>query len=204
MTSLTSIVVWLFLAAEPFWTAKPPMQWTDAELVQFLTDSPWSQMALGPGGNPPVLVFIATAGPMLQAEEERERRGKLKRRAAKLPEPPEDELAQEYRLWLDDNRPSQIVLAVRVPDARAFDDVKEVRRMEEESVMRVGRDKIKMTGHFPPTAADPYLRLAFPRKQIRADGKSLSFDLYVPGLAAPFRHAEFPLKDMVANGRSEY
>ena len=67
----------------------------------------------------------------------------------------EDLLIQEYKTWLDENRTSQLVLAIRIPDTKAFSDEREVRRMEEESVMRLGKKKVKMTGHFPPS---PVLR----------------------------------------------
>ena len=190
------------LLVDPFWITKAPQQWSDPELVEFLTASPWAQFATGPANSAQVLVFLATAGPMLQAEEERERRGREKRRLAKLPEP-DDELAGEYKLWLEDNRPTQVVLAVRVPNAKAFSDQKEIRQMEEGSVMRSGRNKTQMTGHFPPSGSDPYLRLAFPRKILRSEDKSVSFDLYIPGLAIPFRHLEFSLKDLLLNGRLE-
>ena len=49
-------------------------------------------------------------------------------------------------------------------DNNAFSDNRETRQMEQECVMRVGRKKLKMTGHFPPSPGDPYLRLAFPRE----------------------------------------
>ena len=51
--------------------------------------------------------------------------------------------------------------------------------------MQVGARKIKMTGHFPPTSRDPYLRMAFPRQPL-GDEKTLTFALYIPGLAAAF------------------
>ena len=51
---------------------------------------------------------------------------------------------------IDDNHATQIVLAVRVPWTKDFGDAGEVKRLEEESIMRVGRKKYKMTGHFPP------------------------------------------------------
>jgi hypothetical protein len=192
----------LAFAADPFWVAKPPAQWSDPELVQFLTDSPWAKMAEGPGkpAPAPVRVYLATAAPMLQAEEERERRAMAKRRAAKGPEP--DELAEEYRLWIEDNRPSQIILAIQIPDQKSFSDQKEVRQMEKECVMLVGKKKIQMTGHFPPSPTDPYLRLAFPRRAQGTD-KVVGFDLYLPGVTVPFRHVEFVLKDLLVNGRLE-
>ena len=56
---------------------------------------------------------------------------------------------------------------------------REVKRMKEESFLRVGRKGYKMTGHFPPTPADPYLRLIYPR-EIGPNDKSLVFELYLP------------------------
>ena len=55
----------------------------------------------------------------------------------------------------------QIVLAVRIPRTKDFDDAGQTKKLEEESYMRVGRKKYKMTGHFPPTQNDVYLRMAF-------------------------------------------
>ena len=75
--------------------------------------------------------------------------------------------------------------------------------MENECMLRVGKNKVRMSGHFPPTPSDPYLRIAFPRGQIRVDDKTLNFDLYLPGVSFPYRHAEFVLRDMVVNGRLE-
>jgi hypothetical protein len=188
------------LAAGPFWLDKPPAQWTGAELTEMLTDSPWAQWAGAPGRASPVLVFLATAAPMRLAEQERDRRARLKRPAADFAEA--DELAAEYRAWLEDQRGSQIILAVRAENTRAFAQEREVRRMEEESVMRAGRRRIKMTGHFPPSSADPYLRLAFPRAVSPAD-KSLAFDLYLPGVSAPYRSVEFDLRTMLVRGTLE-
>jgi hypothetical protein len=68
--------------------------------------------------------------------------------------------------------------------------------------MQVGKNKFKMTGHFPPTKSDPYLHMAFPRPEI-GDEKTLTFSIYVPGLPIPFREVLFRLKDMVRNGKLE-
>jgi hypothetical protein len=194
-----------FLAAGPpgpFWQEKPPAEWTDAELVSLLTNSPWAQMVPPPSGAdaPTVEIYLATAGPMDKAEHERDRRYKIKRPQS---DPvPGAALLEEYRAWLEDNRATQIVVAIAIHDGKAFADEQETRRMEQESVMRVGKKKFKITGHFPPTTADPYLRLAFPRAATEAD-KTVSFDLYVPGVAIGFRSAEFRIKDMLVNGKLE-
>ena len=192
-----------FLLAASFWETKAPADWTDDELLRLFTDSPWAQMAESSAKEishgTPVQVFFATAAPMVDAEKERVRRYIRKRNGAP---PPEDPMQTEYRLWLEDNKATQFVLAVRIPRTKDFDDAREVRHMEEESIMHVGRKKFKMTGNFPPTANDPYLRMAFPR-QVQATDKSVVFDLYVPGATPPFRSVEFGVKDMILNGKLE-
>ena len=144
-------------------------------------------------------VFLATAGPIQLAEKERERRtGSPQAWTGAAGKPG----GTEYRLWMEDNRATQIVVAVRIQNNKGFLDEREVRRMEDECVMRVGKKKIKMTGSFPPSETDPYLRLAFPR-QVELSDKTLSFDLYLPGVPSPFRSAEFALKDMLVAGKLE-
>lgn len=202
------MIAWFFLLsllAAPFWESKAPADWSGNELVLLLTDSPWAQMVAAPasttGGAAPALqIYLATAGPAAAAEREIARRAER----ARKPGAPvkEDPLAEEYRAWFEDNRATQIVLAVRIANNRGFSDEKETRHMEEESVMRVGRKKFKITGHFPPSAGDPYLRLAFPR-QVKASDKTVSFDLYLPGVSMPFREVEFAVKDLMVNGMLE-
>jgi len=68
--------------------------------------------------------------------------------------------------------------------------------------MRIGKKKFKMTGHFPPSPRDPYLRLAFPR-EAQATDKSVVFDLYLPGVPIPYREVEFKVKDLLVNGKLE-
>jgi len=184
----------LLIAAAPFWEAKSPADWSEDELGQMFADSPWAQALSGPANAASVVAYLATAAPMEQAERERARRSKKKT----APDP----MAEEYRLWLEDNRASQIVVAIPVADARAFADAQETRHMDQECAMRIGRKKFKMTGHFPPSPGDPFLRLAFPREVTAAD-KSVTFELYVPGIAMPFRSVEFRVKDMIVKGKLE-
>jgi hypothetical protein len=197
-----SLLAMLLLVAASFWESKAPADWTDDELVRLFTDSPWGQMAGGTAATQslaaPVQIFIATAGPMVAAEKERERRYIRKRNGPAV----EDPMATEYRLWLEDNRATQIVVAVRIPRSKDFEDAGQTKRLEEESVMRVGRKKYKMSGHFPPTASDPYLRMAFPR-QVSESDKSVGFDLYLPGVTPPYRSVEFRVKDMIVKGKLE-
>jgi hypothetical protein len=191
----------LFLFADPYWVSKPPADWTDAQLTALLTNSPWAQAVGGPGTNTPAVeVFLATASPMELAEKERERRNQARRKPG--PVLPESPAITEYRLWLEDNRATQIIVAIPIQSNKGFLDEREVRRMEDQCVMRVGKKKIKLTGSFPPSEADPYLRLAFPR-QVELGDKTLYIDLYLPGVPSPFRTAEFTLKDMVVAGKLE-
>ena len=64
------------------------MEWTDVELAQFLADSPWAQMSAVPGkaqvgknagSIQPIQVYLATAGPVVRAVAERDRRAELRR-----------------------------------------------------------------------------------------------------------------------------
>lgn len=188
----------LFLFAAPFWESKAPEQWSDDQLRALLTDSPWAQMAMAPGSSVavPVQVYLATAATMDQAERESERR------ASKLHPPADDPLVADYRGWLEENRAKQIVLAIGVTKNDVLSDEGEIRRMENECVMRVGKKKFKMTGHFPPSPGDRFLRLAFPR-EVRAADKSVVFELYLPGVPIPYREAEFKVKDMLVDGKLE-
>ena len=195
-------MIWLallFLFAAPFWETKAPADWSEEELARMFTDSPWAEVISAPGkvDAPPVQVFLATAAPMEQAERERDLRHRRKR-----PQDAPDPLAEEYRAWFAENRATQIVLAVAVADRQALASDRDTQQMEQECVMRVGRKKIKMSGHFPPSAGDPYLRLAFPR-QVEPGDKTVTFELYLPGVAMPFRVAEFKVKDMMVKGKLE-
>lgn len=199
MIALLLPVVLFF--AGPFWETKAPAQWTDVEVASLMFDSPWAKPAVAAGKNvpSPVQTYLATAGPVYTAEQERTRRARAKHPDAELTE--EDAMAQEYRDWLESNRATQIVLAVQVGNTKAFSEEKEVSRMEDECIMRVGRKKVKITGHFPPTPGDPYLRLAFPRQEI--PGAMLTFELYLPGVSIPYRTVQFKLADMQVGGKLE-
>jgi hypothetical protein len=188
----------LFLMASPFWESRAPNEWSDAQIQALLTDSPWAQMAGGPGQSAlPVNVRLTTASPIEQAEREQVRRIALRSKPG-----PKESGPTEYGLWLEDNRATSIVLSIRMTTNQGMLDDREVRRMEEESVMRIGKRAIKMSGHFPPSQTDPFLRIAFPR-EVQLSDKLVTFDLYLPGVSAPFRTVEFNLKDMVVKGKLE-
>ena len=71
------------------------------------------------------------------------------------------------------------MVAISFKNLNALADGEEAHRMEEESIMRIGRQKYKMEGHFPPVPSDPFLRLVFPRAATEHD-KAIAFELYLP------------------------
>ncbi|MFN3322875.1 MAG: hypothetical protein ACK5AZ_05220 [Bryobacteraceae bacterium] len=192
-------LVFLFLLmAAPFWEAKEPKEWTPQELAMLLTDSPWAQpaQAARPGaGIVPVQVYLASPRPMRDAELEWRRRT--------FGSEPQTYAEHDYQEFLRENLATHIVLAVRITNPDVLADAEESRRMEEESYLKVGRKRLKMTGHFPPSETDPFLRLIFPR-EIPPNERKITFELYLPSVAAPYRQVEFSLKPMVYRGKVEY
>jgi hypothetical protein len=187
-----AVLLWL---AAPFWETANPADWSDSQLKMLLTASPWAQFVEGRGSAPTIQVLVATAGPIEQGEAEWDRRFTKKKTEPDL-------MKEEYIAWLQENRGKQIVLAISAGKSAQLSDENEIRKMEEQSVMQVGRKKYKMTGHFPPSAGDPYLRIAFPR-EVTASDKTITFELYVPGVGIPFRSVEFNVKDMIVKGKLE-
>jgi hypothetical protein len=208
-------MIWLALAAllfiDPFWQTKPVREWTDAELAQFLADSPWAQMVAQPGKPQGgknssegrlVQVYLATAGPIVRALAERDRRQEL-RRPGITKTLAEDPLSQERALWFDDHRAGYIIVAARVGNNSGFSIEKETSRMEQESVLEAGRTQVKVSATFPPTQTDPHVYLAFLREPVAASDKDLSFALYLPGVPVPYRTVTFKIKDMMLDGKLE-
>ena len=181
--------LWLALLAAPFWESTPPREWSEQQLQRLLTFSPWAQGMEQTGR----IAFLATARPIQEAEHELARR-----RTAKGAEPATAEFAD----FLAHDQGKHIVLAISYADPRPLADAAESRRMEQESVLKIGRKKLKMTGHFPPTPSDPYLRMVFPREAGPGD-KSLTFELYVPGMGVTYALVEFRLKDLLYQGKPE-
>ena len=202
-TSWLALVLLLF--AEPFWQTRPPSEWNDIELAQFLADSPWAQMAAPPGKTgtaPAVQIYLATAGPVQRAVAERNRRLAL-RRSDDAKVAAEDPLGEEFAAWFADNRAEQIIVAARIGNNNAFSSESETRHMQQDSAMDLGRYKVKMSGYFPPTRSDPHLYLAFPRGQVSPADKTVTFELYLPGVSGPFRTVQFKVKDLLVNGKLE-
>jgi len=89
----------LFFLAQPFWEVRPPEKWTDPELESLRTDSPWAQK-IGP--EPGILVYLATARPIEEAESEIRVRTKA----------PAPETDGDYQAFLSENRTGSFVLAI--------------------------------------------------------------------------------------------
>src|SRR5947209_4855393 len=147
-----------------------------------LRDSPWARPAIAEGvlRAAGVQTYLASALPTREAEAE----GVRRKRIALSPE------AEEFSEFLKQQKGESIILAISFPDTDQLADGKEVKRMEEECIMKIGRKKFKMKGHFPPAPSDPYLRLVFPRAAGTAD-KIIEFDLYLPGVEQSYRTVEY-------------
>lgn len=190
------VLLLMLLAATPFWESRTPQEWTEEQVLEFFSVSPWARQAesMSSGaGAATVATILATAKPMQEAEVEvRKRRFKKSQQIA-------DPAWDEYQEFLERDMSKFIVLAVQVP-AEATRDAEEMARLENESVLRIGKTKHKIAGYFPPSPTDPWTRLIFSRK-ITEGAKELSFELYVPGTGAPYRQVVYPVKQCVYRGQ---
>jgi hypothetical protein len=185
------------LTATPFWDTLDVKQWSEEQLIDFFGNSPWSQPAESTSGNG-VLTFLATAKPVQMAEVEKRRR-QMKKIAGV--DAIQDPAWDEFLEFLERDSSKYIVLAVAIP-AEATREASEMSLMENQSFMKLGKQKIKMSGYFPPSPTDPYTRLIFPRAG--ADKvKELNFELFLPGTGTPYRQVFYPLKEMNYRGRLE-
>lgn len=175
-----------------------PAEWSEEELLEFLSNAPWAQPAETVGGagrgRGAVRTFLATAKPMQAAELEQRRRRMPK-------DSPADPSWDEFQEFLARDAAKYIVLAVAIPE-NASQDAKEMATMENESFLRLGKQKIKMSGYFPPSPSDPWTRLIFPRKDFKGI-KEFDFELYVPGTGTSYRQAFYRVKDMNYRGQLE-
>jgi hypothetical protein len=186
------------LLAAPFWESKEAKDWTDEELLELLTDSPWAQITAF-GNSPGVSVYLATAKPMRAAELEAGRRYTSKQ---PNPQPAENSARLEYEAFLEQSPGKAIVIAIRQPNLIALAEAGETKLMQEESRLKAGGKTYKMTGYFPPAPSDPLLRLVFPRPSMPV--KEFSFELYIPGTSGPYRRAVFRTKDLLHRGQPEF
>lgn len=199
----------LAFMAPPFWETTPPPDWTDEQLHQLLHISPWAQVhgdsaqaaktrgtGAGRTASQAIQMYLASAKPMAEAEAELRRRNPLEGAAL------EDPVAEEYREFMHDNPGKYIVLAIRLSSPGLSAKEKEITKMENDCVLKVGKQKHELVGHFPPTPADPYLRLVFPRV-VKPTEKQILFNLYLPGVWRPFRRVRFDLKQTYYKGKLE-
>ena len=200
--ALLLYIPWLLVV--PFWESTPPVEWSEEQLILLLNNSPWAQ-TVGDGVGratrlpaPPVLMYLASATPLRQAEEEL-----IRRRYKQQPDLHAAivEAREEYQAYLAEQAGKVIVVAIPL-NANALADVGETKRMESESLLRVGKRKVKTTGHFPPTPADPILRLIFP-KDLPEGAKEFTVEVYLPSIPAPYRSATFRVKDLVYRGQPD-
>ncbi|HUS07432.1 MAG TPA: hypothetical protein VMZ52_14085 [Bryobacteraceae bacterium] len=184
-----------FLAA-PFWDAKPAGQWTNEEVQSMFSRSPWVSVAYpigATGSRVPIPVYLASARPMREADQEVEKRTK---RAS-------DPLVEEFRQWEKENGDKYLVLAILQPRTLVTLDSKERKRMESDCVLRVGRKTYKMVMHFPASSSDARLRLIFPRA-VQPTDKNFLFELYLPLVSGPYREVEYSVKELYSNAKLEY
>jgi hypothetical protein len=189
-----------WLLAAPFWEEKPAAEWTEQQLIDLLSNSPWAQTAADAGRAnrlpvPPVVIYLATATPMRQAEDELVRR-RFKQRPDVFAAI--NDAREEYKAYLAEQGAKVIVVAIPL-DPQALADAEETKRMESESILRYGKKKVKATGHFPPTPSDPVLRLIFPR-EVPDGAKEMSVEVYLPSVPGPYRSAQFKVKDLTYRG----
>jgi hypothetical protein len=194
------LLAFLAVAAQPFWEAKTPDQWTEAELRAMLEQSPWAQQIEGQDRR---LAFFATAKPIEEARQEIERRARLrlKGRAADAAEQTA-EANLDYTDYVREHRDESFVLAIPYPDNPAMGEESEWREFQKRTLMIVGKKKFPIEGYFPPTPSDPVLRIVFPRKVSTAD-KNVDFELYLPGMPFPERELVFRVKDLLYHGKLE-
>ncbi|MBI4904094.1 MAG: hypothetical protein HY820_10695 [Acidobacteria bacterium] len=191
------VFTFLLMLAAPFWETLAPREWNDEQLTQMINDSPWAQTTTFRDGNP-APVYLASAKPMREAEAELLRRYTLKIGTQNMPD---SASRREYEEFLSENEGKVVVIAIRNLNLKILAEAAEGRLMENESYLKAGRKKLKMSGHFPPTPGDPVLRLIFPRPQ--GPVKEITFELYMPGFTGPYRQASFRIKDLVYKGKTE-
>lgn len=193
--AMRSLILILALFSPPFWEAKNPDQWTDQEARNLLDESPWAHHV---GIQQPILVYLATARPVEEAQQELARRGQVKRKASSQ----ENDGDFEYAEYLRQHRDSELVLAIAYPAPALMGEEREWRRFKEQTVLKIGKKTYNFVGYFPPTPSDPVLRVVFPRK-VETGDKTVVFRLYLPGLNYPERDAEFNVKDLTYRGKLE-
>lgn len=192
-------------ASGPFWNSEPS-SWSHEQVTKMLTESPWARTSDDFANRnrpvrssaPSVAIYVASAKPMQLAEEQ----ALVRFTKAKPGELDQIREAQaEYRAYLRENEGKVIIFSISMTQA-AYTESNDTARLEKESFIKSGKNKIKMIGHFPPSSADPHLRLIFPRELDPSD-KNLTLGVYLPGTTFPFRQVQFQLSEMTYQGKLE-
>ncbi|MEP7362459.1 MAG: hypothetical protein ABI972_04320 [Acidobacteriota bacterium] len=178
----------LLLQAAPFWELRPPAQWSQSEVDQLLSDSPWAQ-------NAGIRVYLASAEPVRQAELLWK-----KWRKQQLGAEGDFEDDVDYEEFLRQHPGDYIVVGVYGIDPTVTPDPRDVAKMQKDSRIKLDKRKYAMLAYFPPTPADPILRMVFPKK-VLGDEKNLILELYLPGVHLPYRNFEFPIKSLLWQGK---
>ena len=187
----------LVLTVTPFWESTDVKQWSEEQLIYFFANSPWAQPAESKPGDG-VVTFLATSQPVQIAERELRRR-RMKKIAGV--DAVQDPAWDEFQEFLERDASKYIVLAVAIPSS-ATQESSEMALMEQSSILKLGKQKIRMSGYFPPSPSDPYTRLIFPRSGTDT-AKELLFELFVPGTGTPYRTVFFKRKDLSYRGKLE-
>jgi hypothetical protein len=183
------------LAAAPYWESADVKDWSEEQLIDFFANSPWAQPAESSAQNG-VMTFLATAQPVQLAEKEMRRR-RIKKIAGV--DVVADPAWEEFQEFLERDAAKYIVLAVAIP-VEATQDASEMALMENQSVMKIGKQKIKMSGYFPPSPTDSMTRLIYPRAGTEG-AKEIVFELFLPGTGTPYRLAIYSKKGMNYRGK---
>ena len=174
------------LAAAPYWESTEVKDWNEEQLIDFFNNSPWAQPAeavASTGSKDGISTFLATSVPMQLAELEMRRRRIRKVAGVDVVADPAWE---EFREFL----------------TTATFEATGMAMMENQSIMRIGKQKVKMSGYFPPSPTDGYTRLIFPKGNA-GDAKEIVFELYVPGTSMPNRMAIYSRRAINYRGRLE-
>ena len=184
--------LWPLLFLAHFWDVKAPVEWSVEEVRKLLVESPWATVSTASLSRP-VPMHVASAQPMIEAE--------LRERQSARVTGSLGPNFDDYGELLKSGK--YIALAVFMPNDQPISDLQESRSLERDSALHIGKRTYREYTYFPPSASDPYLRYLFPR-DVRPGDKTLAFDVYVPGVSSPQRHALFALKDMIDQGKPSY
>jgi hypothetical protein len=196
---MTAALLLFLAAAQAFWQARPPADWTRTEAQSLLRQSPWAAQAvteskMAAAGVPVLLLTALPVRQALQRIDETNMEPTLGDREAELP---------EWRVLLRDQSPEYIALGVELPDPASADEARESAEMQKQTSLRIGKRRIRPHTVFPAGPRTPWTIFVFPRPVGPAE-KVLRFELFIPGPGNPFRAVEFKTAALDYQGRPEF